>query len=130
MLLGCMQGADSDFVKILQKKNACRFDNVWLKAKTVGVRADEQGVWAQFEGEGTPDEEQRYDLILQAVGRRPNGSQINAEAAGVAVDERRSEEHTSELQSRGHLVCRLLLEKKKRTQDREHEPVGIAKQKQ
>src|SRR5690625_5469349 len=28
---------------------------------------------------------------------------------------RRSEEHTSELQSRGHLVCRLLLEKKKRT---------------
>src|SRR5437660_2641444 len=27
----------------------------------------------------------------------------------------RSEEHTSELQSRGHLVCRLLLEKKKRT---------------
>src|SRR5690625_6563427 len=29
--------------------------------------------------------------------------------------ERRSEEHTSELQSRGHLVCRLLLEKKKNT---------------
>src|SRR5437870_12315562 len=28
---------------------------------------------------------------------------------------RRSEEHTSELQSRGHLVCRLLLEKKKKT---------------
>ena len=27
----------------------------------------------------------------------------------------RSEEHTSELQSRGHLVCRLLLEKKKKT---------------
>src|SRR5439155_20188707 len=30
---------------------------------------------------------------------------------------RRSEEHTSELQSRGHLVCRLLLEKKKKTQN-------------
>src|SRR5439155_10138488 len=29
----------------------------------------------------------------------------------------RSEEHTSELQSRGHLVCRLLLEKKKKTHD-------------
>src|SRR5690625_7112132 len=28
------------------------------------------------------------------------------------IDKRRSEEHTSELQSRGHLVCRLLLEKK------------------
>src|SRR5690625_6043516 len=31
--------------------------------------------------------------------------------------EARSEEHTSELQSRGHLVCRLLLEKKRRTND-------------
>src|SRR5690625_5576375 len=31
-----------------------------------------------------------------------------------AVNETRSEEHTSELQSRGHLVCRLLLEKKKK----------------
>src|SRR5690625_5925876 len=33
----------------------------------------------------------------------------------VPVVWNRSEEHTSELQSRGHLVCRLLLEKKKRT---------------
>src|SRR5690625_6564810 len=32
----------------------------------------------------------------------------------VRIDVLRSEEHTSELQSRGHLVCRLLLEKKKR----------------
>src|SRR5439155_22702945 len=35
--------------------------------------------------------------------------------APVAPGGRRSEEHTSELQSRGHLVCRLLLEKKKTT---------------
>src|SRR5690625_4827687 len=33
----------------------------------------------------------------------------------TALDGSRSEEHTSELQSRGHLVCRLLLEKKKNT---------------
>src|SRR5690625_5464618 len=32
----------------------------------------------------------------------------------------RSEEHTSELQSRGHLVCRLLLEKKNKTESRTH----------
>src|SRR3989442_6380045 len=37
------------------------------------------------------------------------GASFNAHA------ERRSEEHTSELQSRPHLVCRLLLEKKKNT---------------
>src|SRR5690625_5590716 len=32
----------------------------------------------------------------------------------------RSEEHTSELQSRGHIVCRLLLERKKRRQEHTH----------
>src|SRR5262245_65091907 len=35
---------------------------------------------------------------------------------------RRSEEHTSELQSLRHLVCRLLLEKKKQTQQKQHQP--------
>src|SRR5436305_11795945 len=35
----------------------------------------------------------------------------------------RSEEHTSELQSRPHLVCRLLLEKKKKTQHHHEEPL-------
>src|SRR3712207_8661921 len=37
------------------------------------------------------------------------------ENSGGALKERRSEEHTSELQSRQYLVCRLLLEKKKKT---------------
>src|SRR5690625_6873459 len=37
------------------------------------------------------------------------------EFRGIALH--RSEEHTSELQSRGHLVCRLLLEKKKKTKE-------------
>src|SRR5437870_11165780 len=41
------------------------------------------------------------------------------------MDDTRSEEHTSELQSRGHLVCRLLLEKKKtNTSARCHRPSG------
>lgn len=88
MLPGLMQGADRDLVKIWQTRNAWRFENVWLEAKTVGVRADDKGVWAQFEGAGVPAEEQRYDLILQSVGRAANGDRIGAEKAGVAVDER------------------------------------------
>src|SRR5256884_810322 len=39
----------------------------------------------------------------------------------VALQSNRSEEHTSELQSRLHLVCRLLLEKKKKTSQRSHD---------
>src|SRR3989442_11567339 len=40
----------------------------------------------------------------------------------------RSEEHTSELQSRPHLVCRLLLEKKKKKENKDNEPLHIRQQ--
>src|SRR5690625_6690414 len=46
--------------------------------------------------------------------RSPGSDQVAGRNAVLeALSEERSEEHTSELQSRGHLVCRLLLEKKK-----------------
>src|SRR5439155_17880600 len=53
--------------------------------------------------------------IVPTISVAPRGSP--AASPGVTrtyLNARRSEEHTSELQSRGHLVCRLLLEKKKK----------------
>jgi dihydrolipoamide dehydrogenase len=88
MLDGLMQGADRDLVRVWQKKNTPRFDNVLLKTKTVGAEARKDGIYVTFEGEGAPAEPQRYDLVLQAVGRVPNGKKIGAEHAGVAVTER------------------------------------------
>ena len=88
MLDGLMQGADRDLVKVWQKFNAGRFDNVMLKTKTVGAKATEQGIEVTFEGEGAPKEPQVYDLVLQAVGRTPNGKKVGAEHAGVAVSDR------------------------------------------
>ncbi len=88
MMDGLMQGADRDLVKVWQKFNAHRFDNIMLKTKTVGIEAKEDGIWVSFEGEGAPKEAQRYDLVLQAVGRSPNGKKIGAENAGVAVSDR------------------------------------------
>ena len=70
MLDGLMQGADRDMVKVWQK-NAYRFDNIMLKTKTVGAEAKKDGIYVSFEGEGAPKEPQRYDLVLQAVGRSP-----------------------------------------------------------
>lgn len=87
MMDGLMQGADRDLVKIWQKMNAPRFDNIMLKTKTVGARATAKGIEVSFEGEGAPAP-QTYDLVLQAVGRSPNGKKIGADAAGVAVTER------------------------------------------
>lgn len=88
MLDGLMQGADRDLVKVWQKMNTPRFDNIMLKTKTVGAEATKDGILVRFEGEGAPKEPQLYDLVLQAVGRVPNGKRIGAEKAGVVVGER------------------------------------------
>ncbi|MDP9900131.1 dihydrolipoyl dehydrogenase [Variovorax ginsengisoli] len=88
MMDGLMQGADRDLVKVWQKMNAPRFDNIMLKTKTVGAEATKEGIKVMFEGENAPKEPQLYDLVLQAVGRTPNGKKIGAEKAGVAVTDR------------------------------------------
>ncbi|MBB3176885.1 dihydrolipoyl dehydrogenase [Variovorax sp. Sphag1AA] len=88
MLDGLMQGADRDLVKVWQKMNTPRFDNIMLKTKTVGAEATKEGIRVTFEGEQAPKEPQVYDLVLQAVGRSPNGKKIGAEKAGVAVNDR------------------------------------------
>ena len=85
---GLMQGADRDLVKVWQKKNAHRFDNLMLNTKTVGAVAKKDGIYVSFEGAGAPKEAQRYDLVLQAVGRTPNGKKIGADKAGVLVSDR------------------------------------------
>ncbi len=87
---GLMQGADRDLVKVWQKKNAHRFDNLMLNTKTVGAVAKKDGIYVTFEGAGAPKEAQRYDLVLQAVGRTPNGKKIGADKAGVMVSDRGS----------------------------------------
>ncbi|MDP3885365.1 dihydrolipoyl dehydrogenase [Hydrogenophaga sp.] len=91
MLDGLMQGADRDLVKIWQKMNAKRFDNIMLKTKTVGAKATPEGIEVTFaaaEEGGTAPAPQVYDLVLQAVGRTPNGKKIAADKAGVAVTDR------------------------------------------
>ena len=91
MMDGLMQGADRDMVKVWQKHNQHRFDNVMTKTKTVGVEALPEGIKVTFEaaeaGAAAPAP-QIYDLVLVAVGRCPNGKKISADKAGVAVTDR------------------------------------------
>lgn len=88
MLDGLMQGPDRDLVKVWEKYNARRFDKVMLKTKTVAVEAKPEGLRVTFEGENAPAEPQLYDLILQSVGRTPNGRKIGADKAGITVTDR------------------------------------------
>lgn len=88
MLDGLMQGADRDLVAVWQKRNARRFDKIMLKTKTVSAKATKAGIEVGFEGEQAPDKPQVYDLVLQAVGRSPNGRKIGADKASLPVTDR------------------------------------------
>ncbi len=80
-------GADKDIVKVLHKRIEKRYEKILLKTKVAKVDAQKDGLKVTFEGENAPKPDV-YDFILMSVGRRPNGKEINAQAAGVKVDER------------------------------------------
>ncbi len=84
---GLIPGADRDLVRPLHKRIEKRYEAVYLKTKVSKIEALPGGLMVTFEGEQAP-KPQLYDRVLMAVGRRPNGRDIGAEAAGVAVDER------------------------------------------
>jgi dihydrolipoamide dehydrogenase len=88
MLDTLMTGADRDLVKVWQKLNAHRFDRLMLSTKTVGAEATADGIRVMFEGLDGTKSDGVYDLVLQAVGRTPNGKKLAAEKAGVIVGER------------------------------------------
>ncbi|MEI5639420.1 MULTISPECIES: dihydrolipoyl dehydrogenase [unclassified Pseudoalteromonas] len=79
--------ADKDVIKIYQKYVKNKF-NVMLSTKVVAVEAKDDGIYVTFEGKQAPEEQVRYDKVLVAVGRTPNGKLIDADKAGVNVDER------------------------------------------
>jgi len=83
MLDHLMHGADPDIVKPLRKRIEKRYAGIHLDTKVEELRATDDGIVARF-----GDAEETFDRVLVAVGRRPNGAAIGADAAGVEVDER------------------------------------------
>ncbi len=81
-------GCDPDLVRPLQKRIQGRYRSILLGTKVIDIQAQKNGLKVTFEGRQAPDKPQLYDKVLVAVGRTPNGKKINAEAAGVNVDER------------------------------------------
>jgi len=85
---GLIPAADRDIVKPLQKRIEKRYEGIYLKTKVTKLEARPDGLLATFEGANAPAEPQLYDMVLMAVGRRPNGKEIGADKAGVIVSER------------------------------------------
>ena len=86
MLEQLMPGADPDLIRPLHKRISGRYEAIHLGVRVADVSAEDDGLHVTFEGDKAP-EPAVYDRILVAVGRRPNGAGIGAEAAGVTVDE-------------------------------------------
>ena len=84
---GLMPGCDRDLVRPLQKRLSNDFENIFIGSGVTAVESASEGLKVSFEGGKAPATD-TFDRVLLAVGRSPNGKSINAEAAGVAVDER------------------------------------------
>jgi dihydrolipoamide dehydrogenase len=83
--------ADKDVVKVLAKRIEKRYEKILLETKVSKIASQKNGLEVTFESVGngkSAPEPQVYDYILMAVGRRPNGRDIKADAAGVNVNER------------------------------------------
>ena len=83
---GLIPGCDRDLIRPLQKRMEKRFEKILLSTKVAGIEPKKDGLHVSFEGENAI-EPQVYDRVLVAIGRRPNGKNIGAENAGVAVDD-------------------------------------------
>ncbi len=85
---GLLGNVDKDIAAPLYKRVQKRYENIYLNTKVTKVDAKKDGLWVTFEGTGAPSAPEKFDYILSAVGRVPNGKLIDAEKAGVNVDER------------------------------------------
>ncbi len=82
-----MPGVDADLRRPLERRLQKRYAAIWLGTRVTGVEARDDGLHVSMVGAKAPERE-RFDRVLVAVGRRPNGDRIGAEAAGLQVDER------------------------------------------
>jgi len=88
---GLIQGCDRDLVRPLQKRMEKRFEAIMLNTKVASIEPKADGIHVTFEGVNgnadAPKGVEVYDRVLVSIGRRPNGKNIGAENAGVAVDD-------------------------------------------
>lgn len=84
---GLIPGADRDVVKVLENRIKKRYEAIYTKTKCAKVDAKKDGLYVTFEGANAPTDPQKFDKVLVAAGRRPNGKTIGAEKAGVIVQD-------------------------------------------
>jgi dihydrolipoamide dehydrogenase len=82
-----MPGTDPDLLRPFMKIVKSRYDAIMVKTKVTGMRATVPGIEVSFEGDKAPSVGV-YDRVLVAIGRKANGGTLDADKAGVSVDQR------------------------------------------
>ncbi|MEL7186103.1 MAG: FAD-dependent oxidoreductase, partial [Pseudomonadota bacterium] len=82
-----MPGTDPDLLRPFMKIVKGRYKDIMVSTKVTGMTASDVGIEVSFEGEKAPTSAV-YDRVLVAIGRRANGDKLDAEKAGVKVDQR------------------------------------------
>ncbi len=83
---GLMPGADRDIVRPLERRIKKRYEKIYTNTKVTAITPSDKGLVCSFEGKGAPETD-TFDRVLVAIGRTPNGLLIDAEKAGVAVND-------------------------------------------
>lgn len=84
---GLIPGADRDIVRPLERRVKKRYKNIYLDTMVTAIESSDEGMVCSFDGKNAPEKD-TFDKVLVAIGRSPNGLLIDADKAGVAVDER------------------------------------------
>ncbi len=85
---GLIPGADRDVVRPLERRIKKRYENIYLNTKVTAIEPTEKGMLCSFDGNKKVPESDTFDRVLVSIGRSPNGLLIDADKAGVSVDER------------------------------------------
>jgi dihydrolipoamide dehydrogenase len=83
---GIIPGADRDVVRPLERRIKKKYENIYLNTKVTAIEPTMKGLVCSFEGKGAPEQE-TFDRVLVAIGRSPNGKLIDADKAGVTVND-------------------------------------------
>ena len=83
---GLIPGADRDLIRPLERLLKKRYENIFLNTKVTEITATDKGIVCKFDGKKAPQEDS-FDNVLVAIGRSPNGALIDADKAGVIVNE-------------------------------------------
>ncbi len=83
---GLIPGVDRDVVRPLERRIKKKYENIFTDTKVTAIEPTDKGLVCTFEGKKAPETD-TFDRVLVSIGRTPNGKLIDAEKAGVAVND-------------------------------------------